>query len=75
MSVKRLACAKDSGGTDKYNCSNKRALFVACDDQALTSSALRSRDASMQVDNWDLYEEESPLTKENMEACERVIHF
>ena len=50
MSVKGLAHAKDGGGTGEGTCSNKRALFVACDDHTSIASTLRSRDERMQVD-------------------------
>ena len=62
-SVKRLARAEDSGGTAEETRSNKRALFVACDDHTSTASALRTRYASTQVDFGDFHEEESPLTE------------
>ena len=35
-SVERLAHAEDSGGTAEETRSNKRALFVACDDHTST---------------------------------------
>ena len=66
-SVKRLA-RPEEGGTDEETRSNKRALFVACDDHTSTASALRSRDASTQVDFGDFHEEESPLTEVSLKT-------
>ena len=72
-SVKRLARAEDSGGESEETRSNKRALFVACDDRTSTASALRSRDVCTQVDFGDFYEEESPLTEVSQEKNYRYI--
>ena len=57
------AHAEDGGATGKETCRHKRALSVVCDDCNMTASALRSRDASMQVDFGDFHEGESPITK------------
>jgi len=72
-SVKRLARAEDSGGESEETRSNKRALFVACDNRTSTASALRSRDVCTQVDFGDFYEEESPLTEVSQEKNYRYI--